>query len=200
MRRFLLLITLLLLFGGCSLQTTVPSVKMYRLDAALDADHYSSSGCRDKIIQIALFEGTALLRRQSIYYSDEDSRHYSYTKARWSENPNSQLLHLYERSISANGLFKGVIPYKSQAKNDWLFESYVHEFTQVIKKDGTSDIRVSIDHAIIDQVSREVLSVNKIVLSQTGVNSDVQSAVEAFNTLLETSLRQTNVWLNRECR
>ena len=200
MRYFLLLTAIMLFFGSCSLQTTVPPVKMYRLNAPLDTEHYGSTGCQDKVIRIALLEGTDLLRRQSIYYSDEDSRHYSYVRARWSENPSSQMLHLFERSVSANGLFKGVIPYKSQAKNQWQLENNIHEFMQVIKKDGTSDIYLKMDLTLIDEYSKEVLSVEKITLSKMGVGANVQSAVLAFNELIETSLKKTNVWLDKTCR
>ncbi len=200
MRWFLLLTATLLFWGGCSLQTTIPPVKMYRLNAPIDSKHYDSAGCQNKVIRISLLEGTALLRRQSIYYSDEDSRHYSYTRARWSENPSAQLLHLFERSVSENGLFKGVIPYKSQAKNQWLLENNVHEFMQVINKDGTSDIYLKMDLTLVDEYSKEVLSVQKIRLNKLGVDANVQSAVTTFNTLTETALHQTNIWLNETCR
>ncbi len=200
MRYFLFLIGIILFFGGCSLQTTVAPVKMYRLNAPLDTEHYGSKGCQDKIIRIALLEGTNILRRQSIYYSDDDSGHYSYTRARWSENPSSQILNLFERSISANGLFKGVIPYKSQAKNQWLLENNIHEFMQVIKKDGTSDIYLKMDLTLVDEYSKEVLSVKKIALSKIGVDANVKSAVLAFNELIERSLDLTNVWLDETCR
>ena len=199
MKRIIMTIGLLLI-SGCSLQNNVPPVTTYRMDIKPDIDRYTSTGCQEKIIRVTHFEGTSLLRHQSIYYADESSKQYSYTKARWIESPDRQLLHQFQRSISESGLFKGVIPYKSLARNDWLLESNVHEFIQVIKNDGTSEVSLRMDLAFIDQFTRRVMATKKIALLQTGTAPDVNGAVHAFEVLSAKALKQTNIWLNEECR
>ncbi|OQX58417.1 MAG: hypothetical protein B5M52_05540 [Helicobacteraceae bacterium 4484_230] len=200
MRLVLILGTVLMLFGGCSLQKTVPPVETYHLDVKTDTGTYENRGCRDKIIRVSLMEGADLMRRQDIYYTDDASKQYSYTRARWIESPSRQLYHLLERSISAGGLFKGVIPYKSQARNDWLLEGNIHRFIQVINSDGSSEIYVSIDLSLIDQFSRKVISVKRIYLHEKGVEPNVKGAVRAFDKLMKNVLKETNSWLNDECR
>ena len=200
MRTVLKLIAVLLLLGGCSLQKTLPPVETYRLDVKTDTGIYKNEGCRDKIMRVALLEGADLMQRQDIYYMDDASKQYSYTRARWAENPSKQLYHLFERSISASGLFKGVVPYESQAKNDWLLEGNVHRFIQIINSDGSSEAYVAFDLSLIDQFSREVISVKRINLHEKGIEPNISGAVKVFDKLVSKALGEMNGWLNEECR
>ena len=200
MRHSLIFVAIMIFLGGCSLQTSTPSVAVYRLDPVISFKKESSVACQDKVVRLSLFEGTEFVRRQSIYYADRSSRFYSYTKARWSESPARQLQQLFSKSISSNGLFKGVIPYESGAKNQWLMENNVYDFMQIIENNNTSSVYLSMDLTLIDQYTLAVLSVKKIVLKKCGVSANVEGASAAFNALTTTALEETNQWLAEQCR
>jgi ABC-type uncharacterized transport system auxiliary subunit len=199
-RLTIMLGSLVLLLGGCSIQKSVPPVAAYHIAADPGEASYAGTGCRDKTIRIALLEGSDLLRSRTIHYIDDASLDYGYTKARWVESPSRQLRYLLEHSVAESGLFNGVIPYRSQAKNDLLLETNVNTFVQVIHEDGSSDVHLSMDLSLIDQFSRKILATERIVLSRETVSADVEGAVEAFNAVVSDALAVTNKWLDNECR
>lgn len=201
MKRFAMMAgSLVLLMGGCTLQKSVPPVSTYRMTADVKEATYESRGCRDKTLRIALLEGSDLLRSRTIYYADDASKQYGYTRARWVESPSQQLRYLLEHSATESGLFKGVIPYRSLAKNDLLLETNVKTFLQVIHDDGGSDVYLSMDLSLIDQFSRKILATKQVVLSKEAASADVEGAVGAFNALAAEAMSETNRWLNDECR
>lgn len=201
MRRFAMMLgSLVLLMGGCTLQKSVPPVSTYRIVADVNEASYASTGCKEKTLRIALLEGSTLLRSRTIHYADDASMQYGYTKARWVESPSQQLRYLMERSTTQSGLFNGVIPYRSLAKNDLLLETNVNTFLQVIHEDGSSDVHLAMDLALVDQFSRKVLATKQIKLSKETVSADVEGAIGAFNALVSEALDEANRWLNDECR
>jgi ABC-type uncharacterized transport system auxiliary subunit len=191
---------LVLLLGGCSIQKSVPPVAAYRIAADLGEATYAGTGCRQKTLRIALLEGSDLLRSRNIHYVDDASIDYDYTKARWVESPSKQLRYLLERSVAESGLFYGVIPYRSQAKNDLLLETNVNTFLQEIHEDGSSDVQLCMELSLIDQSSRKILATKRIVLSEEAASADAKGAVEAFTEVVSDALAVTNEWLDNECR
>jgi ABC-type uncharacterized transport system auxiliary subunit len=192
--------SLVLLTGGCSIQKSVPPVATYRIAVEPAEAAYAGTQCRDKTLRIALLEGSELFRSRTIHYVDDTSKQYGYTKARWAESPSKQLRYLLERSVAQSGLFNGVIPYRSQAKNDLLLETNVNSFLQVIHEDGSSVAELSMTQSLIDQFSGKILATKRIMLSKEAASADVEGAVDAFNALVSEALLMTNRWLDDECR
>ena len=198
--KYLLVIGFSLLLGGCSIQQSVQPVTEYRLKPYAKQTRFADSQCTVSTLRVALTQSSALLQRQSILYADDSYRQYAYTKARWIESPSRQLRHLFEDAITRSGLFKSVVTYDSQARNDLLLENKVNDFMQYFGSDGKSHVHLSMELILIDQESMQVIATKHVDIKKETVSADAQGAVEAFNQILQEMMAQTMEWLHGECK
>lgn len=195
----ILAVAAVLLMGGCSLQQSSPPVTEYRLKPLGIEKVRDSGSCKETILRIGLVQSSSLLQRQNIYYADDSLRQYIYTRSRWAEAPDKQLQHLFESVIAQTGLFKSVITYISEARNQQLLEVKVTDFMQYFGHDGAY-VHVAMELTLIEQESMRVLSTRNIELKKATASPDAQGAVEALNVLMHETLVQTRAWLEGECR
>jgi len=186
------------MLGGCSLTREVPPSQSYHLEG-LDIEPVASQCGNSRVIRVALIRGAQTLEGTAIYYAGVDGKTYIYTQARWEMPPVEQLQHIVERSVVESGLFSGVIPYKSLAKNDWLLELRIERMMQQIDAKGQGETVLMLYGVLIDQFSRRIIAQKTFRYSYTSEQADVQSAVNAWNRSVQTFLPEFVTWLRQEC-
>ena len=195
-----ILIAMALFMGGCSLQQSVPPVTEYRLKPYTYDKKYQNSACRDLTLRIGLTQSSSLFQRQAIYYADDSHKQYTYIRSRWVEAPDKQFRYLFEDAVAQSGLFKSVITYVSEARNERLLEMKLTDFMQYFRADGTSDVHFAMDVTLIDQDSMKVVSTKHLDMTKKTATADAKGAVEVFDEIAHETLIQTMEWLDEECR
>ncbi len=190
---------ILFIIGGCSLQTTVPAAAKYNLSSEHDVKVTQNSQFSDQVIRMGVIESSALLSGTNIYYNDDNGQSYSYTKARWNEGVNKQLGTLMMRSITETAIFKDVIPLRSLAKNDLIFEMNIYDFSQKIHADGSTTLHLSVKLRVIEQYSRKIISTKLFDMEQKEKEGNVEGAIKGYNILVSKLMRETNSWLEESC-
>ena len=185
------------LFMGCSLQTTVPPMAKYSLDISLPKASAPDGQYSDKVVRIAQLESSTMLSGRMIVYTADNGQSYSYTKARWMESVNRQVSNLMMRSVSNSGLFKDVVAYRSKAKNDYLLETGLYDFSQRVHDDGSSEVHLMIKVRLLEQYSRKIVKSHIFEYSEKGLEGDVKGALKGYNALMKRYLTVLNAWLDK---
>jgi len=188
-----------MLFLGCSLQTTVPASAKYMLKVKAQAKTATSSCYKNEVIRMAEVESSAMFSGRSIFYSSDDTQSYSYTKARWMESINKQFATLIMRSVTQTEIFKDVVPFRSRAKNELIFETGIYDFSQVIHKDGTSTVSLMVKVRIVEQYSRKIISNKTFTFTKSGLSGNIEGALNGYNTVVSELLKAINQWLLESC-
>ena len=188
---------LFLVFAGCSLQTTVPAVSKYSLDVTPNIKEVKNSPYRDKVIRMGVLESLPSLSGTTIYYTTDSAESYSYTKSRWNESVSIQLERLLNRSLSKSKMFKDVVPFRSLANNDLIFEINIYEMTQVVHDDGTSTMGLGIKLRVVEQYSRKIIATELFEKEITEEEGNVKGALKGYNSLVSDLLVETQTWLKQ---
>ena len=194
----LCIIALSSLFMGCSLQTTTPPMAKYRLEVTLPKALPTKAPLHEKVVRLAQIESSAMLNGRVIAYEADNGQSYSYTKARWMESINRQVTNLMLRSLTESGVFKDVIEYRSKAKNDYLLETNIYEFSQTVHDDGSSEVHLMVKVRLIEQYSRKIVKNRIFEYRKKGLEGNVQGAVEGYSALMQAYLQELNRWLGKE--
>lgn len=189
---------LLVVLGGCSLTREVPPVQYYRLGAP-EAASVSPAVCADRVLRVALLQAPQWLFGTAIGYSGTDHRRYVYTRAAWESSPVDQLQQLTEKRIIEAGLFGGVIPYKSLAKNDWLLEVRIEAMQQEIDASGGATQTLMLYAVLVEQFDRRVIAQKTFVHTEQSADADVQHAVDAWSRGTQAYLDALTQWLRHQC-
>jgi ABC-type uncharacterized transport system auxiliary subunit len=186
----------LIAFGGCTLTREVPPSQGYHLEDV----NVSPVGkqCDNRVIRVSFIQGAQWLQGTSIHYGGTDGKTYTYLRARWEQPPLEQLQQIVESSIIQSGLFTGVIPYRSLAKNDLLLELHVISMTQTIDERGHGKTELMLYGVLVDQYSRRILSQKTFRYDRTG-EGDAQSAVDAWNGDVRIFIPAMIAWLQEAC-
>lgn len=193
-------IIVVLFLSGCSLTREVPPSVTYRLDPQNSLEISLEQGCREKVIRITLVQSPQSLRSDSIYYSDTHAKSYQYTRARWQTAPAEQFQQIIESAVTGSELFKGVIPFKSLAKEDWLLEVRLEAMDQQIADDGSSTTVLRLYAVIIDRYSREILAEKRFIHTEDSEISDVMTAVASWSRATGAFEEALTLWLASECK
>jgi len=186
------------MLGGCSLTREIPPSQSYHLEG-IDIEPVASQCGNNRVIRVALIQGAQTLEGTAIHYAGVDGKTYIYTQARWEMPPVEQLQQLVQRSIVESGLFSGVIPYKSLAKNDWLLELRIERMIQQIDAQGQGKTVLMLYGILIDQYNRRILAQKTFQYSYTSEQADAQSAVNTWNRSIRSFLPEFVTWLKQEC-
>ena len=189
---------LLLVLGGCSLTREVPPVQYYRLGAP-EATAVSPAVCPDRVVRVALLQAPQWLFGTAIGYSGTDHRRYTYTRAAWESSVVDQLQQLTEKRLIEAGLFGGVIPYKSLAKNDWLLEVRIEAMQHEIDASGGAKQTLMLYAVVVEQFDRRVIAQKTFVYTEHSEGADVQSAVDAWSRETQAYLDALSQWLRHQC-
>ncbi|WP_345987567.1 ABC-type transport auxiliary lipoprotein family protein [Sulfurimonas sp. HSL1-2] len=192
-------IVVAVLIGGCSLTREAPPVQSYRLDGGETISAERAEGCRERVIRIALIEAPQWLEGTAIHYAGTDHRFYRYTLSRWEQSPVQQIQQLIEKSVIESGLFQGVVPYKSLAKNDWLLEVRIEQMLQTIDSKGAGETDLMLYAVLVDQYSRRILAQKTFSYRQQDADAGAQSAVRGWSEGVTAFKSALIAWLAAQC-
>lgn len=198
--KMLILTVMVLFFSACSLRREVPPPVTYHLRSDTTIEVSSEQGCRERVLRIALIQSSQWLKGTDIFYSDAHRKLYHYTRARWEQTPTNQLQQIIENAVTETGLYKGVIPYKSLAKNDWLLEIRLEQMMQQIADDGSAKTDLKIYAVLIDQYSRHILAQKTFHYTDESAQGNAQTAVAAWSRASGELQKDISGWLSDECR
>jgi len=186
---------ILLSMTGCSLQTTVPPISKYALNVHPKITKVEKSRYSDKVIRMGVIESSPLLSGTGIYYQTDKAESYTYTKTRWNESVTKQLESLMMHTLSKSGLFKDVIPFRSLAKNDLIFEMNIYELSQVIHDDGSSTMRLAVKLRVVEQYSRKIVATKLFEREVKDDQGNVAAALRGYDKMVSALMRETVTWL-----
>lgn len=198
--RWLLAAFLPLIFTACSVTRQVPPAVTYHLDPVMVAVAAGQKGCAERVIRVSPIQSPQWLQSTDIYYSDTHRRLFRYTRSRWEQPPTDQLQQLIENAVTQSGLFKGVIPYRSQAKNDWLLEIRLEGMMQRIADDGSAETELRLYAVLVEQYGRHILAQKHFDYVQTCGEGNAAGAVAAWSEGSAAMLKALIEWLEEECR
>ena len=186
---------LFVVLSGCSFQTTVPAVSKYSLSVTSDIKVVQNSPYSDKVIRMGVLESLPSLSGKTIYYKSDSAENYTYIKARWNESVSVQLERLLNRSLSRSKMFKDVVPFRSLANNDLIFEINIYEMTQVVHANGGSTMRLAVKLRVVEQYSRKILAAKLFEEEINEEEGNVKGALTGYNKLVSDLLVETQAWL-----
>lgn len=189
----------MLLLGGCSLIREVPPIQSYHFDTARVVQSAPERVCGDRVLRIALLQAPGQLQDTAIYYSGDDHKTYSYIQARWEASPMDMLQQITEKAVIDGGLFRGVIPYKSLAKNDWLLEVRMERMSQQVHDDGSGSTEFFLYADVVDQYSSHLMAQRRFRYEANQSEGDAASAVAAWNDAVRHFQVEVNGWLEEQC-
>ena len=193
----LLFVAFFLALSGCSIQSTVPPTSKLSLNAHPKIPVIKDSAFKEKVIRMGVIESTTMLSGTTIYYTTDSGENYSYTKARWNESVTKKLGDAMVQSLSKSHIFKDVIPFRSLAKNDLIFEINIYDFSQVIHDDGTSTVHMAVKLRVVEQYNRNIIATKLFEKSINDLEGNVQGAMKGYNKLLNDCLTETLKWLQK---
>jgi len=197
---FWLLVILLPLMSGCSLQSKVPATAKYMLDVDTDTTVSKVSGCQKKVLRMGLIESSSMLNSSSIYYRTDALRSYEYKRARWMDSVSHQVIDLMTQSIIKHASFGSVINFKSFAKNDLLLETNFYDFSQTLHEDGTSSVRMFVKLVLLEQYHRNIIDSKFIEIKIDGLEANVEGAMKGYDQLTVAYIKELNAFLDRNCQ
>lgn len=188
---------LLTLLGGCSLMREAPTVTRYQLPTASQIQLPEARGCRDLTFRVAQMQSPVWLRSDAIHYTDDRHRLYRYVKAQWDQPPRDQLQQLIENAVSRSALFKGVVPYKSLARDQWLLELRVEAMLQTIEAEQSS-VELAVAAVLVESYSRQVVDA-RTFRYRDGAPANAVGAINAWSRQ-STQMGEALVdWLATHC-
>jgi len=184
------------LFMGCSLQTTVPPMAKYSLNVKIPQALSQKSSYADKVVRLAQLESSSILSGRMIVYVADNGQSYSYTKARWMESVNRQFSNLMLRSLSRGKIFKDVVEYRSKAKNEYLLETNLYDFSQIVHDDKSSEVHLLVKVRLIEHYNGKIVKNRTFEYRQKELPGNVQGAIKGYNAVMQTYLKELNLWLS----
>jgi ABC-type uncharacterized transport system auxiliary subunit len=185
-----LLFIIAVLNTGCiSVTKELPAYNTYKLNL-----EEKSKTTKRLNSSIKVSEPTALLsiNNKSINYSLEDNRFESYALSKWSDTPSKMIQNMILEYFSNNGDFKYTASSNMNVRTDYKLLSQIESFQQVIKEDG-SFVKVQIAVYLKDRNS--TVSYKKFNYKVKSGSSDAKGAVEVFNTIANSFVKELNVWV-----
>lgn len=178
--------------GGCS-TTRLPPTNAYTI--SIPAAKLAQTAGIDKVVRIAIPRSTAAIMSRNILYQDQRYSLNAYAFSKWSDTPNRMLSNLFLTSIGDSMIFSVVLPADSRGKSDYVLESSLQQFYQLINSDGTSLATIRIGFYLIEVKSGEVKAAKEFVVSENANSSDAKGGVEALNQAALKVDRQLLEWL-----
>jgi ABC-type uncharacterized transport system auxiliary subunit len=186
------------MMSGCSITKTIPQKTEYLLTSP-QVSEVKDSACSNVAIKIEPIQSSNVLRDNRIYYIINDVEQHAYTQSLWAENPNRSFEEILKNVLIQSKMFSSVLDYRSNADTQWRYEVRILDFMQYFK-DNTSYVNVAMDFVIIKNTGREVVASKHFQWSDSVQSLDAKGGVSALNSAMHELLRQSNAWLEQECK
>lgn len=196
--KYILFFSILLWIQGCSITSEVPSKSVHLIDASIAPHTYTSKMCKDRSIMIANINANQLLKSENIYYTDANNALYTYTRDKYALSVQLQLDNLLQKVIDSSRVFQTTLTPSSEAKNYYLLETNLKEFSQTIEDEGRSTVRLEISFNLIEQYTKKIVS-SKTISLKKDVDPNIDGALRGLNDLTSKTLNDLLLWLNNTC-
>ncbi len=188
---------LLLLLTGCMVES-VPPMNFYTLNYPVGDDKktaYQACPHGDKVLKISPINALSPYNSQAIVYTETPNDLNSYVYSQWSDAPVRLLEKLFQQSIQSQRRFKAVVTDSSVSKADYLLESNLLNFNQVIKGPADSHVVVTIQFVLLDARQRKIIATTMLTETSVVRQNNAQGAVNAFNRASQKLAEQLSIWL-----
>jgi cholesterol transport system auxiliary component len=192
--RYLWLIPLLFLLGGCSVKETSIKPYNYSLEPIVNLSRFKEH--TQDVLKVARIDAPSGLNTRAILYK-KDGATLPYKYGTWSETPPLKLQYLIAEALQDQNHYESVISGTSMASNNLILESVLQNFEEVFEESGRSYVYVNIRFHLIDLKSGEILGSTRIASKVPVTNTDgAAGAVEAFNGATKTIIESLAAWIN----
>lgn len=199
--KIVLFTLLVLLLGGCSLQTKVPTSTQYRLDIAPDRGSYKSFTCKDNLLQLKNISTYNVIQDRSIYYQVGEYKLFAYSQSNWEEVPYKTIQNDLISALRDTQIFKDVMTNRSVAKSQYVLEYDVQDFVQHYTEDlNSSYVSVKIHFSLLENNSSKLLYSTTIDKKITTDSNDALGGVKALREALKSIMQDASLWLDERCQ
>jgi ABC-type uncharacterized transport system auxiliary subunit len=201
MKKVFLYSLVLLLFGGCSLQTRIPAKTQYKLQMPSQTQEYNATACKDDVLGLRNVVSYDPIMDRSIYYQVGELNIATYSESNWEAAPFKTVGLSLISSIRESKIFKDAFLSSSFVKPDIILEYNVGEFIQHFSEDMKSSyVTVNIHFALLERKDSKLLYSTTIEKKVPVSSLDALGGVKALQSALNDVLMQTNLWLNTKCQ
>lgn len=201
MKRVFLYSLVLVLFGGCSLQMTIPPKTQYKFQIPSQTQEYNATACKDDVLGLRNVVSYDPIMNRSIYYQVGELTIATYSESNWEAAPFKTIGLSLISSIRDSKIFKDAFLASSFVKPDIILEYSVGEFMQHFSEDMKSSYAtVNIHFALLDRKNSKLLYSTTIEKKVPASSLDALGGVKALQSALNDVLMQTNLWLNARCQ
>ncbi|WP_198246310.1 ABC-type transport auxiliary lipoprotein family protein [methane-oxidizing endosymbiont of Gigantopelta aegis] len=186
-----------MLFLNACMVESIPPIQTYTLNYQSTGVHSSVKHCQAKTKIIRLTQINALLpyTSQDIIYSDSPNQLNHYAYSRWSDAPVRLLGKLFQQTLQSAEMFKAVVSGASVSKADYLLESELLEFRQLILDKSHSEVSINMEFRLLDTKTRHVIDVRHIQEHHSVATMNARGAVEALNQASQSVADKLVLWL-----
>ena len=201
MKRVFLYSFVLVLFAGCSLQTTIPAKTQYKLQVTSQTQEYNATACKDDVLGLRNVVSYDPIMDRSIYYQVGALNIATYSESNWESAPFKTVGLSLISSVRDSKIFKDAFLSSSFVKPDIILEYSVGEFMQHFNEDMKSSYAtVNIHFALLDRKDSKLLYSTTIEKKVPSSSLDALGGVKALQSALNDVMMQTNQWLNARCQ
>jgi len=186
-----MMILILLLFGGCS--STQPPLKIYTLKADV-APYITSKRYHRGILKVAYTGSIKERFSDMMRFSYSPVEQGEYQNSQWSNDVGMLLQGILVETLSRSGLFKAVLSYNSSVEEDYRLESTLFAFSHSIRGPYSYAV-VSIQFDLIDTQNGRLIKSRRFSYREDTKTTDAQGYVEATNRIMTKLSRDLLQWL-----
>jgi len=189
--RIVLLLGVLLL-SGCSFKEA-PVMKVYTL-ATPPVAAVSSARYRNKILKVSYPVALNAKLGDEMHYSYSLSDRGTYLNSRWSNDVGRLLQGNIIQVLSQARLFKVVVPYASDVKENLRLEATIFDFSHHVRGEASYAI-VSIQFTLMDAETGKLLKARRFSYREATPTIDAKGYVEATNRIMAKLSQDLIAWL-----
>ncbi|TKX31551.1 ABC-type transport auxiliary lipoprotein family protein [Campylobacter estrildidarum] len=193
MKKYLYIFILSFIFYGCSINSQVDKTQMF----ILKNNEIPSNIVFKKIDKILKIKNAYLplyLNSKSIIYI-ENNMGNSYAYYFWADLPSNFYQSLLLSKLEQAKIFKAVIFKESSLESDYILESRIESFEQIIKlEQNYAKITISVN--LIDAKENKTISHRLFSTKQNIDEKDIQGVYKAFDKGLNSLTKDIVLWIN----
>jgi cholesterol transport system auxiliary component len=189
---------LCILLSSCAVKKNAPSIDTYTIkNQTFSTLEIKTQNFPDKILKIAKPISTKNIQSNRILYSKNKYDRDAYAYGRWSDTPNIMLQNNFIYSIGQNHIFKAVLLNSSNAKTDYILESYLYDFYHDFLIPNRSKAVIRLGVHLIEKESKKVVASKLFSLSKQAKSENIQGGVEALNSVTNELTQELINWLKK---
>ncbi|ECO2923977.1 hypothetical protein FXM70_04560 [Campylobacter coli] len=194
MKKFIYITILALIFNGCSVPTsTLDKTQSFILkndEIPLQADFIKS----DKILKIQNASLPLYLHSRSIVYIQKGVSG-TYAHHFWADLPNNLYQSLLLSKFEQSQIFKALISQGSSVRSDYILESRIDSFEQVVDE-NENYVSISISINFIDAKESKIIAHRLFSIKERVKKIDIFDVYQSFEKALNSLGNEIVLWIN----